>query len=109
MATQQPALVLDPTGADHHTEHRTLREGGPATWVDVLGVQAWSVSDPVLLKQLLTSSDVSKDARAHWPAFGEVVGTWPLALWVAVENMFTAYGPNHRKLRRLVADRKSVV
>lgn len=103
MATQQPALVLDPYGADHHAEHRTLRERGPATRVDVLGVEAWSVSDPVLLKQLLTSPDVSKDSRAHWPAFAEVVTTWPLALWVAVENMFTAYGPNHRKLRRLVA------
>jgi cytochrome P450 len=100
---QQPPLVLDPTGADHHAEQRALRERGPATRVDVLGVEAWSVSDPVLLKQLLTSPDVSKDARAHWPGFEQAVSTWPLALWVAVENMFTAYGPQHRKLRRLVA------
>lgn len=105
MAAQQPQppLVLDPTGAGHHAEHRALLALGPATRVDVLGVEAWSITDPVLLKQLLTSADVSKDARAHWPAFEQVVGTWPLALWVAVENMFTAYGPNHRKLRRLVA------
>ncbi|MFE2719385.1 cytochrome P450 [Streptomyces mirabilis] len=100
---QQPPLVLDPTGADHHAEHRALRARGPATRVDVLGVEAWSVTDPVLLKQLLTSTDVSKDARAHWPGFEQAVSTWPLALWVAVENMFTAYGPNHRRLRRLVA------
>ncbi|MFE9773665.1 cytochrome P450 [Streptomyces sp. NPDC005931] len=100
---QQPPLVLDPSGADHHAEHRALRARGAATRVDILGVQAWSVSDPVLLKQLLTSADVSKDARAHWPGFEQAVGTWPLALWVAVENMFTAYGPDHRRLRRLVA------
>ncbi|GHB58089.1 cytochrome P450 [Streptomyces viridiviolaceus] len=103
MADSLAPLVLDPAGADHHAEHRTLRSRGPATRVDVLGVEAWSVSDPALLKRLLTSPDVSKDAKAHWPAFGQVVGTWPLALWVAVENMFTAYGANHRKLRRLVA------
>ncbi|MDG9715462.1 cytochrome P450 [Streptomyces sp. DH24] len=103
MTQQQPPLVLDPTGADHHAEDRALRERGPATRVDILGVEAWSVSDPVLLKRLLISPHVSKDARAHWPAFAEAVGTWPLALWVAVENMFTAYGPHHRKLRRLVA------
>ncbi|WP_330455654.1 cytochrome P450 [Streptomyces sp. NBC_00820] len=100
---EQPILVLDPTGADHHAEHEALRERGPATRVDLLGVTAWSVSDPALLKQLLTSPDVSKDARAHWPAFADTVPTWPLALWVAVNNMFTAYGGDHRRLRRMVA------
>ncbi|MGA4847255.1 cytochrome P450 family protein [Streptomyces sp. G5(2025)] len=96
-------VVLDPTGADRHDEHRRLRALGPAVRVDVLGVAAWSVTDPALLKRLLTSESVSKDARAHWPEFGEVVQSWPLALWVAVENMFTAYGADHRRLRRLVA------
>ncbi|MEU5364246.1 cytochrome P450 [Streptomyces sp. NPDC005925] len=101
--SQLPPYVLDPAGTDRHAEHRALRERGPATRVDVLGVEAWSVSDPLLLKQLLTSPDVSKDARAHWPGFAKAVDTWPLALWVAVESMFTAYGAQHRKLRRLVA------
>ncbi|MDQ0983009.1 cytochrome P450 [Streptomyces sp. V2I9] len=101
--SEQPPLVLDPSGSDRHAEHRALRERGPATKVDILGVTAWSVTDPALLKELLTSSWVSKDARAHWPAFAETVATWPLALWVAVDNMFTAYGGDHRRLRRMVA------
>lgn len=102
-SSEQPILVLDPAGSDPHTEHQALYARGPATRVDVLGVTAWSVSDPQLLKQLLTSPDVSKDARQHWPLFADTVATWPLALWIAVKNMFTAYGGDHRRLRRMIA------
>ncbi|PWG08428.1 cytochrome P450 [Streptomyces sp. V2] len=100
---RQAVYVLDPTGAEREVEHRVLRERGPVTRVDILGVEVWAVSEPGLLKELLTDPDVSKDARAHWPEFAEVVPRWPLALWVAVENMFTAYGGNHRRLRQMVA------
>ncbi|MFF4169592.1 cytochrome P450 [Streptomyces sp. NPDC001744] len=96
-------IVLDSTGADRHAENVLLRSHGAAVPVDVLGVRAWSVSDPDVLKKLLNSPDVSKDARRHWPQFAEVVQTWPLALWVAVENMFTAYGADHRRLRRMIS------
>ncbi|MCF3172793.1 cytochrome P450 [Streptomyces sioyaensis] len=100
----EPALlVLDAHGADPDAEIRALHSLGPAARVDVLGVTAWAVSEPDLLRELLTSPDVSKDARQHWPRFEEVSGTWPLALWVTVQNMFTAYGSEHRRLRRMVA------
>ncbi|WP_432104501.1 cytochrome P450 family protein [Streptomyces sp. bgisy091] len=102
--TEQPTpIVLDPTARDADAEHELLRAQGSAARVDILGVEAWSVTDPVLLKELLTSPAVSKDARRHWPGFDQAVRNWPLALWVAVENMFTAYGGDHRRLRRIVA------
>ncbi|MFE4689993.1 cytochrome P450 [Streptomyces sp. NPDC056749] len=101
---QHPApIVLDPAARDADAEHELLRAQGPAARIDILGVEAWSVSDPALLKELLTSPEVSKDARRHWPGFDEAVRTWPLALWVAATNMFTAYGGDHRRLRRTVA------
>lgn len=101
--SQPLPFVIDPTGADRHAEHRALRARGPATPVDVLGLRAWAVSDPALLKTLLTSPDVSKNGRAHYPDFQQTVRTWPLAVWIEVQSMLTAYGADHRRLRRMVA------
>ncbi|MGW0004147.1 cytochrome P450 family protein [Nocardia grenadensis] len=99
-------VVLDPGGSDIQGEISRLREQGPVILVELPGgVRAWSVTDATILEKILSGPQVSKDPRAHWPAFqsGEISAEWPLLPWVAVNNMFTAYGPEHRRLRKLVA------
>ncbi|MEU4442351.1 cytochrome P450 [Actinosynnema sp. NPDC050801] len=98
--------TLDPTGRDIHAEAAALRAVGPVARVRLPGgVTAWSVGDLDLLRRLLADPRVSKDARRHWPALidGEVREDWPLYLWVAARNMFTAYGADHRRLRSLIS------
>ncbi|QQM40813.1 cytochrome P450 family protein [Streptomyces liliifuscus] len=104
--SEQGSIVIDPSGRDIHGEATRIRERGPVTRVELPdGVEAWAVSSTDLLKKLLTDPRVSKDPRQHWPVWinGEISPEWPLFTWVAVQNMFTAYGGEHKRLRTLVA------
>ncbi|MQY07276.1 cytochrome P450 family protein [Actinomadura macrotermitis] len=99
-------FVIDPSGRDLHGDAARLRARGPATRIVLPGgVGAWAVTGPALLRRLLTDDRVSKDAYLHWPplANGDVGPGWQLFPWVAVRNMLTAYGDDHRRLRRLVS------
>ncbi|WP_285760156.1 cytochrome P450 family protein [Nocardiopsis ansamitocini] len=53
---------------------------------------------------MATHPDVKK-GLSYWSAFsrGEIPPDWPLISWVAAENMFTADGERHDRLRRLVS------
>ncbi|MBF6355259.1 cytochrome P450 [Nocardia higoensis] len=98
-------IALDVTGSDIPGEAARLREQGRL--VPVLlpgGVRAWAVTDAELLRELFVDWRVSKDAAQHWPAYiaGEIPPDWPLISWVSVRNMFTAYGKDHQRLRKLV-------
>ena len=99
-------FIIDPTGRDILGEAERIRALGPVAQVEMPGgVLAWAVSDQALLRGLLIDPRVSKDAYQHWPAWinGEISADWPLFAWVAVRNMLNAYGPDHRRLRGLIA------
>lgn len=97
--------VLDTTGRDIHAEAATLRAQGPATQVQLPGgVVVWSVTSYAVIKKLLSDNRVTKSARNHWPAFinGEIPPDWEMISWIAMDNMVTAYGKDHVRLRKLV-------
>lgn len=104
--TESTPIILDPVGRDNHAEARRLRARGPAVQVELPGgVSAWAITGYALARQLLGDQRVSRDPRRHWPAYrnGEIPGDWPLIGLIALESMFTAYGTDHTRLRKLVA------
>lgn len=104
MADQCP-VALDATGRDIHAETALLRSRGAVTKIELPGgVMAWSLNTHEVIRQVLSDPRVTKSARAHWPAFinGEIPPDWEMISWVAMDNMVTAYGKDHVRLRRLV-------
>jgi 2-hydroxy-5-methyl-1-naphthoate 7-hydroxylase len=98
--------VLDPEGRNIPAEAAELRRHGAATLVEMPGgIPAWAITGQNTLRRLLTDPRVSRDPRRHWTRWidGEITPSWPLFIWVAVQNMFTAYGGEHRRLRSLVS------
>ncbi|MEU1984438.1 cytochrome P450 [Nocardia sp. NPDC019395] len=99
----QEPIVL--TGVDMADELKQLQARRPISRVELPGgVLAWSVTDPDLLKRLMTDPRVSKDAHQHWPALinDEITQDWVMYPWVAVRSMLTRYGTDHQRLRKIV-------
>jgi cytochrome P450 len=98
-------VALDTTGSDIHAEAARLRAQGPAAPVELPGgVLVWSVNSYATAKRLLSSPNVTKSARNHWPAFinGEIPTDWEMISWVAMDNVSTTFGKDHVRLRRLI-------
>jgi cytochrome P450 len=105
MDNRRCPVVLDTTGKDVHGESERLREQGSVARVELpQGVLAWAITSYDTATKLLTDPRVSKDPRRHWPAYinGDVGPDWPLASWPEMDNMTTAYGAEHARLRKPV-------
>lgn len=97
--------ILDTAGHDIHGQAARLRAIGPAVKVELPGgVCAWSVNSHSVIKKMLMDARITKSARNHWPDFieGRIPMDWELISWIAMDNMVTAYGPDLRRLRRLI-------
>ena len=102
----QAPVVLDPAGTDIHAEGARIRAQGPVTRIELPGgVQAWSITGYEAAKQALADHRFSKDPRRHWLAYlnGEIGEDFPLIGWVMMDNLTTAYGSDHTRLRRLTS------
>ncbi|MET8975820.1 cytochrome P450 [Streptomyces sp. NPDC004539] len=101
-------VLLDPRGADLPGQAARLRALGDVAAVELLGgIRAWLPTAQHVLEPLLTDPRVSRDARRHWDDLnsGWLAGH-PDAHWMyglLADNMFWAHGPDHTRLRRLVA------
>lgn len=99
---------LDPFGSDHHGEAARLREAGAAVPVGLPGlpdeVTAWVITRYEALHGVFRNPAVSKNWR-NWAAHqqGRIPADWPLLGMFAVDNMFTADGAEHRRLRGLIS------
>ncbi|MCF6525281.1 cytochrome P450 [Streptomyces sp. JJ36] len=98
-------LAIDPLVRDLDGETRTLRDAGPLTRIELLGVPAWTLTRHAEARRLLTDPRLVKDI-GRWTLYrtGVVTQEWPLIGMIdAGRSMFTVDGPEHRRLRTKTA------
>nr|WP_245997527.1 cytochrome P450 [Streptomyces armeniacus] len=98
-------MAIDPLVRDLAGETRRLREAGPLTRIELLGVPAWTITRHAEARRLLTDTRLVKDIN-QWTLWqsGEVTREWPLIGMIdAGRSMFTVDGAEHRRLRTKTA------
>ncbi|MFJ3694735.1 cytochrome P450 [Streptomyces sp. NPDC090052] len=105
------SIALDPFVQDLNGESAALRAAGPLARVVLPGgVACYAVTRHAEARQLLTDSRLVKDITI-WGAWqrGEIPLDWPLiGLANPGRSMLTVDGPEHRRLRTLVAQALTV-
>ncbi|MFJ2571148.1 cytochrome P450 [Streptomyces halstedii] len=104
--TGRERIVLDPFVTDLAGESARLHAAGPLAEVELPGgIPVYAITHYTEAKALLTDSRLVKDINV-WNAWqrGEIPLDWPLiGLVNPGRTMLTADGPEHRRLRGLVA------
>lgn len=99
-------LVLDPA-RDLHAQATRLRTQGPVVRVVLPGhppVTAYALTRHATIVKALNDPRFAKH-REYWRAWreGGIPPDWEYISWVAVDNMLTADGSAHHRLRALVS------
>ncbi|MGK5559078.1 cytochrome P450, partial [Actinomadura kijaniata] len=104
-----PQITLDPDGRDHHGEAARLRQAGQRTGgvVRVVlpgGLPAWALTTHALVRWLVEKAPVSKDYR-NWTCYrtGQLTDDSPIIGMIKVDNLVTADGADHARLRAPLA------
>jgi len=100
-------ITLAPAGHDLPGEAARLRALGPLIRVTLPGgIPAWYPTRHDVLEQIILHPEVGKDPRRHWRDWPKVAEnpewSWLLG-WIGEQNMFTASGSDHARLRKLIA------
>lgn len=112
-AVEVPEFRLDPRGEDRHGEADRLREAGPVVRIALIPdphggeVHAWAVTRHQELETLFRDPSVRERISASYTRWApwqnkQITPSWPLYQMTCVDNMFTADGAHHARLRRPV-------
>ncbi|POX58822.1 cytochrome P450 [Streptomyces sp. Ru62] len=90
-----------PGGLSNAQEGQRLRSMGPAPAAQLPGTRARVVVDHGLAQRLTAGSNVSRDARAHWPDLATAEGL--IAAWTGTHNALNSEGADHTRFRAPIA------